>query len=133
DASWWGEVAMTSPVPAATMMARAQLYRAIYRLHFYAGLLVAPFLLALSLTGAIYLFEGEIQDASFSASRFVAAPGEHLPPGHLARSALERYPDSKVTRIDMPTAADRTAVVFMTPAAGEAFRVYVDPVSAEVR
>lgn len=36
------------------------LYRRIWRWHFYAGLFVLPFILILSVTGAIYLFKPQI-------------------------------------------------------------------------
>ena len=32
-------------------------YRAVWRWHFYAGLLVLPFLMLMALTGALYLFQ----------------------------------------------------------------------------
>ncbi|PKP93533.1 MAG: PepSY domain-containing protein [Alphaproteobacteria bacterium HGW-Alphaproteobacteria-16] len=37
-----------------------RLYRTIWRWHFYAGLFVIPFILLLSLTGAIYLFKPQL-------------------------------------------------------------------------
>jgi uncharacterized iron-regulated membrane protein len=39
---------------------RNALYRTIWRWHFYAGLFVMPFILILSVTGAIYLFKPQI-------------------------------------------------------------------------
>ena len=36
------------------------LYRSVWRWHFYAGLFVIPFVLLLSVTGAIYLFKPQI-------------------------------------------------------------------------
>ena len=41
-------------------MERTALYRTVWRWHFYAGLFVVPFILLLSLTGAIYLFKPQI-------------------------------------------------------------------------
>lgn len=117
--------------PPAEILDKARLYRAIFRLHFYAGLIVAPFLLVLSLTGAVYLFEQEIQDLTFGPARF-AGSGEHLSPGRLVQSAQDAYPGSAVTRIDLPIQAQRTAMVFMTSPSDAPFRVYVDPVSAQV-
>ena len=38
------------------------LYRLVWRWHFYAGLIVAPFAVLLALTGAIYLFQPQIED-----------------------------------------------------------------------
>ena len=45
--------------PAAT---RSQIYAAVWRLHFYAGLFAIPFLLMLSATGAAYLFRVDIEN-----------------------------------------------------------------------
>ena len=36
-------------------------YVAVWRWHFYVGLLVAPVLLIMAITGALYLFEHEIE------------------------------------------------------------------------
>lgn len=108
-----------------------RLHRSIFRLHFYAGILVAPFLLILSVTGTIYLFNTEIDDAVFGDWRFASASGPHLTPELMVDGALAAYPDSKATRVDLPVAPDRTAVVHLTPLDGEPFRVYVDPVTGE--
>ena len=35
-------------------------YQAVWRWHFYAGVLVMPFLMLLALTGGLYLFKDEI-------------------------------------------------------------------------
>ena len=65
-------------------MADAATYHAIWRWHFYAGLFVLPFILILSVSGAIYLFKPQIDrweerdfrglslDNPVSASAFVA-------------------------------------------------------------
>ncbi|MBM0105904.1 PepSY domain-containing protein [Steroidobacter sp. S1-65] len=110
---------------------QARLHRTIFRLHFYAGLIVAPFVLILSLTGAIYLFGTEIEDLAHPAWRFAPEAGQHLPPERLVQGALQAFPGSKPTRVDLPSAPNRTAIVFLTPQEGRPFRVYVDPVSGK--
>ena len=40
-------------------------FRAVWRWHFYAGLLVLPFLMLMALTGALYLFTDEIDGAVY--------------------------------------------------------------------
>ena len=50
-------------------------YRALWRWHFYAGLLVAPFLLILAVTGAIYLFNDEL-NLALSPELYRVAPHE---------------------------------------------------------
>ncbi len=106
-------------------------YRAIWRWHFYAGLIVAPFLLILSITGAIYLFNDEIDDAFYPSQRFVAVHTTNVPPSRMIRAALTAYPGA-ATRIDLPGAADRSAVVYVTPDQGDPQRVAVDPGTGRV-
>lgn len=115
----------------ADARARSNAYRAVWRWHFYAGLIVAPFLLILSLTGAVYLFNDEIDDALYPDLRFVAAHAAPRPPSRLIGAALDAYPGT-ATRIDLPAAAGRSAVVFVTPDRGEPVRVAVDPGTARV-
>ncbi len=106
-------------------------YRAIWRWHFYAGLIVAPFLLILSVTGAIYLFNDEIDDATRPGMRFVEPYGVRLPPSQLVRAALHAHPGTP-TRIDIPDTPNRSAIVFVTPRTGAPIRVAVDPGSGRV-
>lgn len=110
---------------------RSHLHLTIWRWHFYAGLLVAPFMLILATTGAIYLFNDEINDALHRDQRFVAADVTPQPPSRLIAAALADYPGGSATRVDMP-APGRSAQVFVTPALGDPVRVYVDPGTAEV-
>jgi uncharacterized iron-regulated membrane protein len=123
---------MTTDTPTADRdRGMTGLYRTIWRWHFYAGLIVAPFMLILAVTGAIYLFNDEINDAVYPHQRFVAeVPG--LPASRLIGAALADYPGGSATRIDMPIAAGRSAEVFVTPAGGEPRRVFVDPGTGRV-
>ncbi|MFT4089837.1 MAG: PepSY domain-containing protein [Asticcacaulis sp.] len=115
----------------ATSRSNPKTYRAIWRWHFYAGLIVAPFLLILSLTGAIYLFNDEINDATMPHLRFVETVTDPMPVSHLMRSALHDYPGT-VTRVDMPSAANRSAIVFVRTDDNQDQRVAVNPQTAEV-
>ena len=107
------------------------LYRTIWRWHFWAGLLVAPFLVILSLTGAIYLFNDELNDAIYPELRLVTPHTTQVPASTMIRAALAAHPGA-VSRVDLPVAPDRTAVVFVTPKAGEPLRVHVDPGTGRV-
>ncbi|MGE4432344.1 MAG: PepSY-associated TM helix domain-containing protein [Sphingobium sp.] len=119
--------AASSPPPAQS----PPLYRAIWRWHFYAGLIVAPFLLILSVTGAIYLFNDELNDAFYAELRFVTPQESRQPVSRLIDAALAAYPGT-ATRIDLPAVPDRSAVVFVTPASGDPLRVSVDPGTGRV-
>ncbi len=62
----------------------AALYRAVWRWHFIAGLLILPFVLILAVTGGIYLFKDEINDAAQSRLRFVEPAASQLAPSAIA-------------------------------------------------
>ena len=112
-------------------LATSRAYRAIWRWHFYAGLIVAPFLLILSVTGAIYLFNDEL-NAALSPQLYRVAPhAKSAPPSRMVEAALHVHPGT-VTRIDLPERTDRSAIVFITPPNGEPVRVAVDPGSVRV-
>ena len=110
----------------ATNLRTAAVYRTIWRWHFWAGLIVAPFLLILSATGTIYLFNDEINDLLSPSLRFVAPHETSVPVSRMIRSALAAHPGA-VSRVDLPSAPDRPAVVFVEPHDGPKLRVPVDP------
>lgn len=103
------------------------IYRAVWRWHFYAGLIVAPFMLILAVTGAIYLFNDEINDVLHVEKRIVAPHAETLPLSRLVGAAEASVPGGKATRIDTWSAPDRSAQVFVRTAEGGELRVFVDP------
>ena len=122
---------MTIQNPASQTPGLSSLYRTLWRWHFYAGLIVAPFMLILAVTGAIYLFNTEINDAVYGRQRLVAE-ATPLPASRLIAAALADYPGGSATRIDMPVEPGRSAEVFVSPADGEPRRVFVDPGTANV-
>ncbi|MEJ8629078.1 PepSY domain-containing protein [Sphingomonas sp. I4] len=123
-------MSVTHP-PRPTGSRRAAFHRTIWRWHFWAGLLVAPILLMLSLTGAIYLFNDELNDAIYPGLRFVPPHRDTVPMSRMIQSALAAYPGS-ASRIDMPGSADRAVVVFVQPDTGPPRRVAVDPGTGRV-
>lgn len=115
------------------MQSRADaLYRSIWRWHFYAGLVVAPFMLILAVTGAIYLFNDEINDALYPELRFVDPVERPVPLSRMIESALAAVPGGRATRLDTPRAPDRSVEVFVSAADGAPVRVNVDPGSGRV-
>jgi uncharacterized iron-regulated membrane protein len=120
---------MTSPTPSTP--AAGALYRAIWRWHFYAGLIVAPVLLVLAITGSIYLFNSEIEDWLHHDRRFVTAQGAAMPATHSIAAAQEAQP-GLVVSITMPATPDRPAEVAIKPATGEAVQVAVEPATMTV-
>ena len=115
------------PAPAAA----EGLYRAVWRWHFYAGLLVLPFLLLLAATGGLYLFHHEI-DAWWHRDLRTVSAGEPVR-SHQAvvDAALAVQPGRFVRYVpaDAPTASAQVDIV---SASGDKWMVYVDPPRARV-
>ena len=55
-------------------------YRAVWRWHFQAGVLVALFLMLLAPTGALHLFKGEIDELAYAILSRGGNPSLTLPP-----------------------------------------------------
>ncbi|MEC7297669.1 MAG: PepSY domain-containing protein [Pseudomonadota bacterium] len=111
--------------------ASSALYRAVWRWHFIAGLLVLPFVIILAVTGGIYLFKDEINNAAYRDLRIVApTDGPAQPASQITANALAAHPGTLKAYHPAP-APDRTAEVkilgedalknsvFMNPASGE--------------
>jgi uncharacterized iron-regulated membrane protein len=99
-------------------------FRAVWRWHFYAGLLVLPFLMLMALTGALYLFTDEIDAAVYrdlsrvepravaaAPDRWVAAAEAGLG-GKVSNVLLPARPDEAVRlTVNLPDGGKRTAFV----------------------
>lgn len=115
-----------------TFIRSPEIYRAVWRWHFYAGLVVAPFMVILAVTGAIYLFNDEINDLLHRDLRIVPAASQSVPLSTMISAAADAVPGGTVTRIDTPPGPGRSAEVFVTPQDGPPLRVFVDPGSGRV-
>ncbi|WP_108258232.1 PepSY-associated TM helix domain-containing protein [Mangrovicoccus ximenensis] len=106
--------------------AEAALYRAVWRWHFIAGLLVLPFVLILAVTGGIYLFKDEINDAAHARLRFVEPAAAALAPSQIAAAALEAHP-GELKAYAPPAAPNRSAEVDILGPDGLKDTIYVNP------
>jgi uncharacterized iron-regulated membrane protein len=108
------------------------LYRAVWRWHFYAGLLVLPFLIWLAITGGLYVFKNNIDD--FFHQRLLTVSAAATParaPTELAAAALAAHPGA-LLKYTPPAASTRSAEALIATTSGERLAVYVDPYRGEV-
>ncbi|WP_417280504.1 PepSY-associated TM helix domain-containing protein [Celeribacter sp.] len=111
--------------------AGAALYRAVWRWHFIAGLIVLPFVLILAVTGAIYLFNDEINNTVHRNLRFVEAQSVALSASQITGAALAAHPGT--LRAYTPASApDRSAEVDIVGEDGLRNTIYVDPYDGRV-
>jgi uncharacterized iron-regulated membrane protein len=106
-------------------------YRAIWRWHFYAGLLCIPFVLWLATTGAIYLFKPQIEariDRPFDTLTFDGAAASAQAQVDAAVAAM---PGSRFVAYELPPSA-QAAVRVLVNHGGENYRVYVHPQNLQI-
>lgn len=90
------------------------LYRAIWLWHFYAGLLVLPFMILLAVTGGIYLFQDEFDAYYYSDWNRVAVPDTpRLPVSELLAGAGAQMP-GEVRRFTLPATPEGAVTLFST-------------------
>jgi uncharacterized iron-regulated membrane protein len=110
------------------------LYRFAWRWHFYVGLLAAPVLLIVSLTGALYAFEPQLRPI---LEPYRVAPAcdqcERLAYDRLAQIAQEARPDLTLHALSDP-GRGRTVVFTLEDEAGGApdRQLFVDARSGEI-
>ncbi len=112
------------------------LTRLVRRVHFYAGVLVAPFLAILCLTGIAYVFTPQINDALYARELFVAPqPVAPRPLDSQVAVAMAAFPDAALDSVRPAVEQDRTTAVLLDPpgAVGDdKLAVYIDPYTAEM-
>jgi len=122
--------------PAAAPMEAPQqfaaLYRTLWRWHFYAGLFCLPFVVILSVTGAVYLFKPQI-DAFFDR------PYDHLTLSGPAQSldaqveaAQRAHPEARLKGVELRQDASDATRVRLMDASGSETRVLVRPDTLEI-
>lgn len=119
-----------SMIPQARA-ARSNLHATIWRWHLYAGLSCIPFILFLSLSGAVYLFKPQVEAWLDRPYDRVAAKGALLPVEAQVRAALVAVPGARLSTIEVrpdPHDAARIGLV----RGEQRLRAYVHPASGAV-
>jgi uncharacterized iron-regulated membrane protein len=102
-----------------------RLYRAVWRWHFYAGLVVIPFLLVLAATGIVMVYGNSVE--TFLGKKYYVAPGgERASLAAQAEAAVGSLPGGTLSMLVKPLDPDR-ANVFVVSANGASHVVSVDP------
>lgn len=107
-------------------------YRAIWRWHFYAGLIAVPFMILLAVTGSLYLFRDEIDDTVFAHRNVVVAEtSAPLAPSRLVAHAETLVPGGTLSAYREPATPERSARISLRTEAGIVY-AFVNPYSGEV-
>ncbi|MGW0515738.1 PepSY-associated TM helix domain-containing protein [Crossiella sp. NPDC003009] len=108
----------------------------LLRLHFYAGILIGPFLLVAALTGLLYVFTPQLERAVYDHELFVTPTGSPQSLDQQIAAAKQALPGATLVRV-RPGASetDSTQVIFSRAdlAPSHWLTAYVDPYTAQVR
>jgi uncharacterized iron-regulated membrane protein len=119
-------------IPPAFGPARNRLYTAMWRWHFYAGLLVVPICIVLGVTGGIYLFKPVAEPWLYRELQTVE-PGETpLPVEQQLAAVGKAFPESTPDSITVGVKPGDATEVGLRDKRGRNLLVYVNPYSGEV-
>ncbi|KGI82047.1 hypothetical protein IL38_06850 [Actinopolyspora erythraea] len=117
----------------------------LWRVHFLGGLLAAPLVFAMAITGILYAWNPQLEYLLHRKALTAVAEGPDRPLSEQVASARQTRPELRLSSVtpaapDAPRGEATTAVTLVPVAAGSnrfekpngAVTVYVDPASAEV-
>ncbi|RJK98319.1 PepSY domain-containing protein [Vallicoccus soli] len=108
----------------------------LLRWHFYAGVLVGPFLLVAALSGALYAATPQLEQVVYRDELRVDPSPTQLPLGQQVEAAFAVHDAEDLVAVrPAPTPSDTTRVMFAVGdlAESETRAVFVDPGTGEVR
>ncbi len=118
--------------PVSRSAAASSWYRAVWRWHFYAGLLVLPFLVWLAVTGGLFVFKAEIDGYFHHGLKYVEPTTEQpAPASELVAAALAAHPGT-LRKYTQAASAHEAAEVGIAAPGGEQLSVFVNPYSRQV-
>ncbi|MFP3918378.1 PepSY domain-containing protein [Lysinibacillus telephonicus] len=106
---------------------KASLYQTVWRWHFYAGIIFAPFLIILAITGSIYLFKSQIENVIYQDYYEVNPQGDRITATEQIEEAKRLYPDSVVTKYRPGENDERSSEVSIMTSDNESLTVFIDP------
>jgi len=132
------EAPQRAAAPASSPSSWATLRPLVLRLHFYAGALVAPFLLVAAVTGFLYAGSFQAERFVYADEMTVSAVGDaKLPISEQVAAAREAHPEGTVSAVRPSPEADATTRVLLSGVKGvdadHTLAVFVDPYTAKVR
>jgi uncharacterized iron-regulated membrane protein len=115
------------------MAQQSDLYNTVWRWHFYAGLIITPILLVMAVTGGIYLFEPELEDALYG-DVFYNKDTQATVVDHAAIVAAvqQSHPQAHITSYRPPQQAGHNARLVIDAADGRELLVLVDPANLSI-
>ncbi|MGQ4389203.1 PepSY-associated TM helix domain-containing protein [Streptomyces sp. SAS_270] len=126
-----------TPTPTSARGLGPVLRPLVLRLHFYAGLLIAPFLLVAALTGCLYAASFQAEKIVYAHELTVPVGDTKLPIGEQVAAARKAHPEGTLSAVRPSPEADATTRVLLSGVPGvdedHTLAVFVDPYTGKVR
>jgi uncharacterized iron-regulated membrane protein len=107
------------------------MYNTIWRWHFYAGLFCIPFVLVLSISGAIYLFKPQVEAVLDQPYNQLVVTGKPASPVEQVKAALIAVPGTVLNAYELPETL-HSAVRVLLGRDKDLTRVYVHPETLKI-
>ena len=107
------------------------MYNTIWRWHFYAGLFCIPFVLVLSITGAIYLFKPQVEAVLDQPYDHIVITGSRASAEAQVMAALAAVPGTKLNAYELPETPN-SAVRILVGSKQDLSRVYIHPETLQI-
>lgn len=120
-----------SGIEETDMNRRKELYRLIWRWHFYAGLLCIPLVITLSISGAIYLFKPQIDAWVDEPYQQLEISGQRTTANQQITAALGAVPGARFSSYQLPEHEQQAVIVHLLKD-GEKILTYINPYTLEV-
>lgn len=115
-----------------TRKTRVSLYRTVWRWHFYAGIIFAPFLIILAVSGAVYLFKPQIESLLYHNQYYVQeTEAMTLSPTAQIVGVEDAYPNGTVSSITFYDDLSRTTKISLLKNE-ETYSIFVNPYTGDL-
>ncbi|MFI8489203.1 PepSY-associated TM helix domain-containing protein [Streptomyces rubrogriseus] len=125
------------PPHSATRTAWGSLRPLVLRLHFYAGVFVAPFLLVAAVTGFLYACSYQAEKIVYSHELTVPVGTSELPISQQVAAARKAHPEGTLSAVRPSPEAGATTRVLLSGVPGvdtdHKLAVFVNPYNGEIR
>jgi len=115
----------------SALLYQTAIYQVTWRWHFYAGLLVIPFLLILSITGMVMLYDQQIQDYRYDGALNISAQETVISPSLQLEKVMQQHPQAQVKKFIHAHSADKANFVVIKEA-GKTLHIAINPYTGEL-
>lgn len=123
------------PAPGPARALWSALRPLVLRMHFYAAILVAPFIVVASITGLLYVYTPQLEQAVHGDLLSVEPADTSVPLAQQVGAAVDAHPEAELSALRPSVEPDRTTrVLFDADGLPASYRlaVFVDPHTGEV-